>query len=450
MDYQRFVDGINVSCAVLSVAQEADGSCGEIRIVSRNAAMAAVMGDHFLPGMPYEEEGLRNMRFEEFCFRAAVRGQNIHDYSYVNAIGGWAEMMMIPLNPDEAGVHLCQLVLVPTKPAEATHLAKVSPEAGAAVIKACITLMGSDDFLTNVESVLEDALAVSGAWSCRIALVDNEKKTLQHLCERVRPDLTEEQKHMDLIHTWEETEGIMRTVIVTNKTELQVLKKHNPIWANRMLEYGLDSLLLIPLRRDQTTIGFFYLVNFSREKIVQIKEMAELVGFFLGMQISNRLLMDRLEEMSYTDALTGLRNRNAMMRRLRSIHQRQDVDGFGVVNLDLNGLKTVNDTAGHAAGDQFLIRAAEAFTKVFYSEDVFRTGGDEFIIVVSDISEDAFERKLERLRAAERKDPKISFSIGACWSKDADDSHTTFRTADERMYADKEAFYLAHPELRRK
>ncbi len=449
MHFQGLVDCVNAPCAVLSVSCAADGGCGEIRVESRNAAMAEIMGEQFQPGSPYNGGKYRNMRFEEFCFRAAIRRQSIHDYSYVNALNSWGEMQMIPLGSAVEGIGYCQFIVEPTKPEEAKHMAKVSPEAGEAVIKACITLMGGEDLVCSAESVLQDILDVSDAWCCRIVLTDNERKTIRNFCECIRPNLETGEKRFDLIRKWEETIGLERTVIVTNKTEMQVLKKHNPVWTSRMQEFGLESMLMVPMRRDQTTIGFFYMVNFRTDKVVELKELTELTSFFLGVQISNRLLMERLEEMSYTDALTGLRNRNAMIRRLRTMEQSAFRESFGVVNLDLNGLKTVNDTMGHAAGDQLLVCAAEMLTKAFYEEDVFRTGGDEFVIIAGGIDEETFLRKLERLRAAIQKASKVRLAMGCCWSDGTGDIHATFRKADERMYADKVAYYIAHPELRR-
>ena len=100
------------------------------------------------------------------------------------------------------------------------------------------------------------------------------------------------------------------------------------------------------------------------------------MSFFLGTEIYNAVLLARLDEMSHTDALTGLNNRNAMIQRTNAIAQRTEPESFGIVNLDLNGLKTVNDLQGHDAGDRLLVSAAEMLKKFFYAEDLYRTGGD--------------------------------------------------------------------------
>ena len=177
--------------------------------------------------------------------------------------------------------------------------------------------------------------------------------------------------------------------------------------------------------------------------------MAELMSFFIGTEIYNAVLLKRLDEMSHTDALTGLNNRNAMIQRTKLLAQSTEPTPFGVVNLDLNGLKVVNDEKGHDAGDQLLVSAAEMLKRHFYSGDLYRTGGDEFIVIATGITQEAFERKVERLRRATGKDGAVSFAIGAVWSDGSMDIPAAFRKADEIMYADKNAYYDAHPELKR-
>ena len=167
------------------------------------------------------------------------------------------------------------------------------------------------------------------------------------------------------------------------------------------------------------------------------------MSFFLGSEISNFLLMDKLDRMSRVDALTRLRNRHALEEKLKEIHAGMP---FGVINLDLNGLKTVNDRQGHDAGDRLLVKAAEALRKMFYQDDLYRTGGDEFIVLSPGITRESFDRKLERLRESMRKNEELSFALGGFWSDGSVDVGAAFRAADERMYSDKQAYYAQHPE----
>jgi len=121
---------------------------------------------------------------------------------------------------------------------------------------------------------------------------------------------------------------------------------------------------------------------------------------------------------------------------------------FGIISLDLNGLKRTNDTLGHDAGDRMLVQAAEVLSKVFYQEDIFRTGGDEFVVISADISEGVFERKIARLRRDIEKNVDVSFSMGSYWSDGTAEPSEAFRIADDNMYQDKREYYLSHPELK--
>ena len=82
--------------------------------------------------------------------------------------------------------------------------------------------------------------------------------------------------------------------------------------------------------------------------------------------------MRKLEDMSYKDALTGFGNRFAMNRYILQIDNKKSM---GVVYCDITGLKHVNDTMGHKAGDQLILRACDCLSKAFGDYCVFRIGG---------------------------------------------------------------------------
>ncbi len=114
-------------------------------------------------------------------------------------------------------------------------------------------------------------------------------------------------------------------------------------------------------------------------------------------------VLNRLEEATRTDALTGVGNRRAfdetLSATLSAAHRRgHDVT---VVAVDLDGLKRINDTEGHAAGDAALMALVRALYADLRDEDrVFRVGGDEFVILLPFTSVDAAERLMERIQRA--------------------------------------------------
>jgi diguanylate cyclase (GGDEF)-like protein len=131
-------------------------------------------------------------------------------------------------------------------------------------------------------------------------------------------------------------------------------------------------------------------------------------------RLNSRLQSARVaaEEQAFTDTLTGLRNRRAMDHVLDRLVR--DGHPFGLVHLDLDFFKQVNDTYGHAAGDHVLQVAARAMVDVTRSEDTLvRAGGDEFVLILPGLVD---ARRLEDLacRLIERLEEPISFEGHQC------------------------------------
>ena len=185
---------------------------------------------------------------------------------------------------------------------------------------------------------------------------------------------------------------------------------------------------------------------------MKIKEILEITSFFLASEISNYQLFNKLEIMSSVDQLTGTYNRNAMNNRIIRFVSGKDPkpNCYSVVFADLNGLKQANDNNGHLAGDKLLKDAANKLMEVFPECEVYRAGGDEFMIIAVDLPEKLISDRVEKLRK-ESEDPKnISFALGEFFDGNGGDIRIAMRTADERMYADKEQYYLKFPERKRK
>ena len=457
MNYQEFADYVTVPCCIIAVAKTEDGGYGDIRIIAANRQYRAMMGPGFQDGMIYSDLVPQDNKFEEFCYRAAVLGQRMHCYVEAIAYNGWMDQSMTPLKSEEDNVGYCQFVIEMTEKAEAERMVSVSAETASVVLKACIAMMGSEDFRESIGEVLEDIMAYSGASAARIMLVDHEKKQAILYSERMdekvwgqrRPSDTNDVITYELMETWDKMIGISSSAIVKDAEEMEKLRTINPLWAEDMIRDGVVSVILIPLRREKNTLGYLYIVNYNVEKTVAVKELTELLAYFISSEIFNNLLLKKLEELSNIDVMTGLNNRRSMIRRMGQLAECACRPSFGVINIDLNGLKYVNDNDGHDAGDSLLIQAGELLRKVFYEDDLYRTGGDEFIVITSGIDRETFERKIERLRNDIKKNSALSFAIGGCWSDGSDDMTTVFRNADERMYEDKETFYRNHPELKR-
>lgn len=464
MDYTYFTKLVGMPCCVISVEKIADGGYGEIRIITANDAYRKTMGPAYYDGMIYSELVPQDNKFEDYCYRAAVLKQKMHAYVETKALGTWTDQTLIPLESDRDDMGYCQFIFEFTQTPDAGRMANVNIAAAEKVIEACIKLMGSDDFRSSLDETVDVIMEGSGAKGGRIMLIDHEASDAVILSDRSdpsywserisgwaekNPDNTGDVITYDLMCSWESLIGVSNSIIVKDKHDMDELEAQDPEWVRSMREGGVYNLVLVPLRRDNSIIGYLYVVNFDADKIVEVKEMTELMAFFLTSEIVNYLLVNKLDRISKIDPLTGISNRRAMIERMQRLTVSGKTVPFGVVNIDLNGLKTVNDVQGHEAGDRLLVQAGEILRKVFYNEDLFRTGGDEFVIITNDISRETFDLKVERLRKDMLKNADVSFAIGTFWTDGSIDVTTAFRNADEMMYADKEMFYKTHPELRR-
>ncbi len=150
----------------------------------------------------------------------------------------------------------------------------------------------------------------------------------------------------------------------------------------------------------------------------------------------------RLTQLSFTDKLTDVMNRNALERVQDDLYG--DGHSIGLVVVDVNGLKRENDTKGHAAGDRLIIATAHALANKFRRERVFRSGGDEFLVIVQDYASEEIEQAIEEVRGHLRS-LDVSVSMGFEYSKSyAGNFDTLLRHADARMYMDKALYYETH------
>ena len=155
---------------------------------------------------------------------------------------------------------------------------------------------------------------------------------------------------------------------------------------------------------------------------------------------------EHLVEISRTDEMTGLYNRRCYEEDLTGYRSSGFDDGFVLFSIDVNGLKVVNDTKGHAAGDELIKGAAECIVSLFKETGkVYRVGGDEFMVIAHLSEPEELRRKLKDM-SAEWKGVyigRLSMSVGFAALRDnpkatIDDLE---HLSDADMYAEKDRYY---------
>jgi diguanylate cyclase (GGDEF)-like protein len=163
-----------------------------------------------------------------------------------------------------------------------------------------------------------------------------------------------------------------------------------------------------------------------------------------------------LEFLGKHDVLTQLRNRSYFEDDLTRL-ERNGPYPVSIIMADLNGLKEVNDTLGHAAGDGLLRRAGEVLGKaVGESVTAARIGGDEFGILLPGTDERGLNQMLERIQTLVELNnqfyhgSRLSLSLGAATCKQGERLEQTMSLADARMYDAKKEHYGAGDRNRRR
>ena len=195
-------------------------------------------------------------------------------------------------------------------------------------------------------------------------------------------------------------------------------------------------LLAVPLMKGGAVVGFLGVDN-PRAHYDDATLLAS-IQFFVTNSLDRKKQQAYLEKLSYRDMLTGLYNRNRYIERLEAYKQVQDQQ-IGAIYIDLNGLKKVNDEQGHRAGDELIVRAAGTIAGIF-AEDAYRVGGDEFVVILLDVSREEFARKTEQLRR-QMQENSVDASIGEVWQASTENLEDLLRRADENMYREKKRYY---------
>ena len=173
-----------------------------------------------------------------------------------------------------------------------------------------------------------------------------------------------------------------------------------------------------------------------------------LISVRFSMAIFKRISNPLYQDMSNTDTLTGLKNKNSFTVDMHNIESGNQ-SRYAIVTVDLNGLKNINDSRGHQMGDIYIQNGADAIRKAMEGTDFigYRVGGDEFSVVLKDCDIDMVKNFADRIaRMADsinRGRIKTSMSIGyAKFNAEKDRNFSmTMERADAMMYENKRLYY---------
>lgn len=205
---------------------------------------------------------------------------------------------------------------------------------------------------------------------------------------------------------------------------------------------GIQS---VPTLRNEESRQLVVIVIGLLVALVAILFVTVKIVVSLADQKAQTVFLKEREQLLYTDALTGFHNRNCFSHRSDELQRGRCPQA--ILMADLNNLKRVNDSYGHASGDALLVRFATVLRECFPGGNLFRIGGDEFLVVLNSTSEEQVVAAVDLLKARcqetghpvlDGEDIPLSAAVGYVVRRDENELlDDAIRVADRRMYEAK-------------
>lgn len=204
---------------------------------------------------------------------------------------------------------------------------------------------------------------------------------------------------------------------------------------DEMLRTNINKIYAVPMYSGGVLFGFIAVSD--PDKDIQDKTMMQSLAHFIGMEVFKQHTIESLRDKGQKDGLTGVGNRTAYLEMCARV-KKTPIKQFGIIYIDLNDLKYINDHHGHKQGDEYICAMCSIFQRCFRSRDIFRIGGDEFVIVCDHTPEAIFRRKVDDLLQTCDKDHPQAVALGSIWVEEANDIEALALEADKLMYAHKQ------------
>lgn len=262
-------------------------------------------------------------------------------------------------------------------------------------------------------------------------------KTHSWCCEGV-DEAIEITQNLDahIIDRWLAVFDSHRSVLMD---DIEIIKDTSPDGYKLLKEIGVLRLVIVPLHVEGRLVGFMGVDNLPKDRMAEGETFFTALSTFVATIIVRERAEQALRRLSYIDTLTNICNRNKFIDDCEAMAEAGETN-VGVVYMDLNGLKEINDKKGHAEGDSALREIAGRIVSMFKGHTSYRVGGDEFVVFCRNIREDDFNALTSEFIGS-LHDCEYKLAIGAQYAGSNSDINDIIRIADENMYRDKMAFY---------
>lgn len=206
------------------------------------------------------------------------------------------------------------------------------------------------------------------------------------------------------------------------------------------LDNGMAFAVVVPLKEIS-----------APSRLLMVETIVLAIGIVILFSLFGVRVCKHIINVAYTDVMTGVKNKTAYEEAVEAINQevRDKTAKFALIMFDINNLKSTNDTYGHDKGDQLIITAANLMQKVFERDNVFRIGGDEFIVLLRHEQAIAFQERFQefvrKLDLLNKEEQFVWGNIRVAGGATLYDCRTdatygdVFRRADALMYQNKKS-----------
>ena len=216
------------------------------------------------------------------------------------------------------------------------------------------------------------------------------------------------------------------------------LEKANKRFYDFMTEKAIESVVFSSIRKqDDNHISILCVVNPKKQKTAA--SLLTDISVCFSIAIYNKKHLNRTEIAASTDSLTGLLNRVSYNKAISEINDKKP-NNFACIYIDVNGLHIMNNKYGHDAGDEMLIYVSNTLKEVFYGNDIFRYGGDEFIVFAKNTQPDDLKRPVSILKNT-LSQMNYHIAVGTSFRTNVNNVEEMIREAEVRMYENKAKFY---------
>ena len=387
-----------------------------------------------------------DVRWPVDCYQAAFCGKTVSGTAYSQLVQSWVCYNIAPAAVEGC----CTCAFVPIDEQQRMRQMSVDERTFYVISELLGSLAGEKSFDIAMNDMLVQTAKITNAervcvFECYGPLTEN---TFEWCAEGVEPQLgTVSELSSAVLKAW-----FKSTVDepITLIPDAEKIARFSPPLYEWCVESGVKSLMAAPFYNEGEIVGFLGAYNYKLDESIDINRVFSEIRSFVGARIDNRRLIESLDWTGKHDALTGLLNRRGFVASLDEARAGDADATVVVVLLDIDNFKHINDSYGHACGDEALCAMGRFLAEAFPDDAILcRTGGDEFMVCLVGESAERIDELVDAFKANpieyeyDGVHRNMTSSLG--YSKHPGQSFNlkeAFSQADEALYVDKRSKHL--------